>query len=99
MVDKFLIGDTIRFTGGIENLDGEPYSPPVITVSVFRKNGACLLDKEPAFKTGDGEYKYEWKIEGTEEVALIESSDLIVVWDWSGPHKKRMNFKVIPETE
>jgi len=100
MADKYLIGDTIRFTGIIENLDGEAYSPPVITVSVFKKSGECLLNQQPADKVSDGNYKYDWTIAGTEGedgIELVDKNDLIVIWDWSGPHKKRMNFMVIPQ--
>lgn len=100
MVEKFLIGDTIRFTGEIENLDGEEYSPLVITVSVYKKSGECLLNQQPANKISNGKYKYEWKIAGTEGedgVELVDKNDLIVIWDWSGPHKKKLKFMVIPQ--
>lgn len=97
MADKYLIGDTIRFTGEIVNLDGEPHSPPVVTVSVFKKNGDCLLNQQPANKISNGKYKYEWTIKGFNDITLDKSNDLIVIWDWSGPHKKRLTFKVIPQ--
>lgn len=105
MSDKFIIGDTILFTAGIKNLKtGKVYEPAVITVSVFKKNGECLLNAENAEKViiGEGDeevdynYAYEWIVKGTEDYPLIEASDLIVVWDWSGPQKKRLIFKVIP---
>lgn len=97
MADKYLIGDTIRFTGAIVKLDGVDYDPPVITVSVFKKNGECLLNQKPADYVSKGSYKYDWTIKGTDEVTLAQSNDLIVIWDWSGPHKKRLNFMVIPQ--
>ncbi len=103
MAEKFLIGDTILFTAGIKNLrTGAEYSPSVITVSVYKKSGECLLDKEPAEKieNEDYNYAYEWTIAGTEGengVELIDKNDLIVIWDWSGPHKKRLKFMVIPQ--
>lgn len=97
MAEKYLIGDTIRFTGIIENLDGESYSPPVITISVFKKNGECLLNQQPADKVSDGNYKYDWTIKGTDDITLVKSNDLIVIWDWSGPHKKKLDFMVIPQ--
>ena len=97
MAEKYLIGDTIRFTGVIVNLDGESYDPAVVTVTVYKKSGECLLNQEAATKVSKGNYEYEWKISGTEDDALIDSSDLIVIFDWSGPHKKRLEFKVIPE--
>lgn len=97
MAEKYLIGDTIRFTGAIVNLDGEDYDPPVITISVYKKNGDCLLSQKPADKISKGSYKYDWTIKGLDEITLEDKNDLIVVWDWSGPHKKRMNFMVIPQ--
>ena len=100
MAEKYLIGDKILFTAGIKNLrTGEEYTPQAITVSVFKKSGECLLNKEPAEKVEDEDYNYvlEWEIEGTEEDELIQDSDLIVIWDWSGPHKKRFDFRVIPQ--
>lgn len=97
MAKKYLIGDTIRFTGIIKNLDGEEFDPAVVTISVYKKNGDCLLSQKPASKVSKGNYKYEWTIAGTEENELEQDSDLIVIWDWSGPHKKRFDFKVIPQ--
>lgn len=97
MADKYLIGDTIRFTGEIVNLDGEEYDPPVVTISVYKKNGECLLNQEPAIKVNKGTYKYDWTIKGTVDYTLINSSDLIVIWDWTGPHKKKIDFMVIPQ--
>ena len=101
MAKKYLIGDTILFTAGIKNLrTGEKYSPPEITVSVYKKNGECLLDKKDAEiieNEEDYNYAYEWTIGGTEEAELAQDSDLIVIWDWSGPHKKRFDFRVIPQ--
>ena len=97
MEEKYLIGDKIRFTGIITNLDGESYDPTVVTVTVYKKSGECLLSQEAATKVSKGNYKYEWKISGTEDDTLEQMSDLIVIWDWSGPHKKRLLFKVIPE--
>ena len=97
MAKKYLIGDTIRFTGIIKNLDGEEFDPAEVTISVYKKNGDCLLSQQGAEKVTKGNYKYEWEISGTEEKALEQSSDLIVIWDWSGPHKRRLIFKVIPQ--
>jgi len=94
MPDIYLIGDTIRFTAAIRDLDGEIQNPGEITVSVFSAAGEELLASQPAIKDGAGSYHYDWEIQG-----IIDKSNLIVVWDWSGPHKKRMKFKVIPETE
>ena len=97
MAKKYLIGDTIQFTGEIRRLSGDLISPAVVTVSVFKKNGECLLDQKPADNLSLGIFKYDWTISGTEENTLTMDSDLIVIWDWSGPHKKRLAFKVIPQ--
>lgn len=97
MTKKYLIGDTIRFTGVIRNLDGEEFDPAAVTISVYKRSGECLLDQKPAAFISKGNYKYEWTIGGTEENELAQDSDLIVIWDWSGPHKKRLTFKVIPQ--
>ena len=100
MADKFIIGDTVLFTAGIKNLrTGAVYTPAVVTVSVYKKSGECLLNAENA-ELVDGEedynYLYEWTIEGTELSPLVEASDLVVLWSWSGPQLKKLNFKVIP---
>lgn len=97
MAERYLIGDTIRFTGIIKNLDGELHSPGVVTISVYKKNGDCLLSQQPVNKISKGNYIYDWTIKGTDNINLEKSSDLIVIWDWSGPHKKRLNFMVIPQ--
>jgi len=95
MAEKYLIGDTIRFTASIVKLDGEPYYPDEVTVSVFLKDGTKLLDKAGADKIigEEGEYKYDWLIDSK----LEKDSKLVVIWDWSGPHKKKLEFLV--ETE
>lgn len=98
-MEKYLIGDTIRFTASIVKLGNEePDVPDVVTVTVYQKDGTKLLDKEDASITDvPGEYYYDWLITGTEDTQLIKSCNLIVVWDWSGDQKKRMEFPVIPE--
>ncbi len=95
MAEKYLIGDTIRFAASIVKLDGEPYYPDEVTVSVFLKDGTKLLDKAGADKIigEEGEYKYDWLIDSK----LEKDSKLVVIWDWSGPHKKKLEFLVEPE--
>ena len=101
MTEKYLIRDTIRFTASIVNLDGDVDVPGEVTVSVYQKDGTVLLNGVAATPDATpGEYHYDWKIDGpSEEIPLIKASDLIVVWDWDSIHKKRMKFKVIPETD
>jgi len=101
MVENYLIGDKIRFTASIVNLDGDTDVPGIVTVSVYQKDGTILLNKGAATATDTpGEYYYDWIITGpTEAIPLIKATDLIVVWDWTESQKKRMKFKVIPETD
>lgn len=95
MPDLYLIGDTIKFTATIVDLKGEAYDPEIVTVSVFSENGEELLASKPAIKDEEeGYHYYEWIVAG-----VTDKSNLIVVWDWSGPHKKRKKFKVILETD
>lgn len=95
MPDLYLIGDTIRFTAKIKNLDGAEYKPDIVTISIFSEDGTELLDSKPALEDEElGSYHYDWKVTG-----ITDRSNLIVVWDWSGAHKKRKKFKVILETD
>ena len=94
MPDIYVIGDTIRFTASIANLDGNAYDPEEVKLSVKSPDGTILLDEVSATKVTTGNYRYDWKITG-----VTDASKLIVIWDWSGPNKKRMKFKVVPETD
>jgi len=96
MPDIFTIGDTIRFTASIADIEGNPYDPEVVTVSVLTPDGKTLLDDETAIRVATGNYKYDWTIEGVTNLA-----NLIVVWNWvqgNLTNKKRMKFRVVPET-
>ena len=97
-MEKFLIGDTIRFTASIINLDGDTDVPDVVTVTVYQADGTILLNKANANSTETpGNYYYDWTIDSlSEEIPLIKASQLIILWDWSGPQKKKMNFRVEP---
>lgn len=97
MAEKYLIGDTIRFTGIIKNLDGVLYSPASVKISVYKKNGDCLLNQQSVDKESDGNYKLDWTIEGTDGITLEKNSNLVVVWYWSGPHKKKLDFMVVSQ--
>ena len=101
MTEKYLIKDTIRFTASIVGLDGETEVPGIVTVTVYHKDGTVLLNAGAAtVDETPGDYYYDWKIDGpSEDIPLVKASDLIVVWDWDGIHKKRLKFKVILETD
>jgi hypothetical protein len=99
LTEKYLIGDTIRFTASILKLGSEePDVPEVVTVTIYQKDGTKLLDKANASITDiPGNYIFDWKITGTEGTPLIKDCDLVAVWDWSSSQKKRLEFLVIPE--
>jgi hypothetical protein len=98
-MEKYLIGDKIRFTASIVKLGSvEPDIPDVVTISVYQADGTILLNKANASLTNTpGNYYYDWVIESlSETIPLIKNSQLIVLWDWSGSQKKKMNFTVEP---
>ena len=97
MPDIYVIGDTIRFTASITDLEGNPYDPEKVTITVISPNGTILLNEAPATKVATGNYRYDWTVSG-----VTDPANLIVVWDWiSGSvlNKKRQKFKVVPETD
>jgi hypothetical protein len=93
MPDIYVIGDTIRFTAGIVNMDGNAYDPEEVKLSVISPDGTVLLDEVSAEKVTTGSYRYDWQISG-----VTDASKLIVIWNWSN-NKKRMKFRVVPETD
>jgi hypothetical protein len=91
----FLIGDKVRLGAIVKNLAGIEEAPAAITVSVYRQDAETkLLDQQAAtLKTGTtAEYYHDWTISGT----LTAPESLIVLWEWSGPHKKRTLLEVEP---
>jgi hypothetical protein len=90
----FLIGDTIRLSATIKNLDGNEQAPAAITVTVYREDGATkLLDAGvPTLKGGTtAQYYYDWTIPAA---TLIYAETLNALWSWTGPHKKVIAFEV-----
>ena len=68
MAEKYLIGDTIRFTASIINLDGDTDVPDVVTVTVYQADGTILLNKANANSTEiPGNYYYDWTIDSLSE--------------------------------
>ena len=97
------IGDTIRFKATIKNFDDEGIVPTSISVTVYKLDGTSLYASTGtlAFTTATtGEYYQYWTVGTTVAgVSLTEKTKLIALWDWTYtalPHKKRMNFNVIP---
>ncbi|MBA7556356.1 hypothetical protein ES705_49061 [subsurface metagenome] len=90
----YLIGDTIRLKATIKNLVGEEEAPMTISVKVCKLDGTELLEAtEPDLINGTtSQYYYDWEIDSS----LKTTTQLIVIWDWSGPHKKKLLFTVIP---
>lgn len=89
----YIIGDTVRLVVTIKDFDGIEVAPDSITVTVYKADETKLLDAGvPTLKPGTtSHYFYDWQIAG-----VAEASDLTVMWDWSGAHKKKMTLKVEP---
>lgn len=92
----FLIGDTVRLEATIKDYDGDEQAPASITVTVYRQDGttALLSAGVPSLKAGTtAQYYYDWTIPGA---SLTTAESLIALWEWTGPHKKSLEFDVIP---
>jgi len=96
------IGDTIRLKATIKNFDNKEEVPTSVpTVSVYKLDGTPLLTSTggiSTLSTGVGaiaQYHKDWTV----STGLTEASKLIALWEWTAgplPHKKRMNFNVVP---
>jgi len=92
----FLIGDTIRLGATIKDYDGNEEAPASITVTVYRQDGSTklLTDGVASLKAGTtAQYYYDWTVPGA---TLTAPETLIALWTWTGPHKKAIDFEVIP---
>jgi len=89
----YLIGDTIRLKATIKNLLGVEAAPVSISVKVLKLDGTEIYEDETPTLTADttAQYYSDWEISGVESEA-----QLTAVWEWAGPHKKRISFVVIP---
>ena|SRR6056297_2894674 len=97
MPDIYVIGDTIRFTANIVNMDGDAFNPAEVTVTVLTPDGSILLDESTAISEGAGSYIYDWTITG-----ITVPANLIVVWEWNSGSQvniKRQKFRVVPQTD
>ncbi len=91
----YLIGDTIRLKATIKNLMGEEEAPVDISVTIYKLDGTELLTAgEPTLVNGTtAQYYYDWEIDSS----LKSTTQLIAIWEWSGPHKKKLLFTVVPK--
>ena len=94
-MSDYLIGDKIRLKATIKNLAGVEKAPVSITVSVKKLDDTKLLDgATPTLTDGTtAQYYYDWEVDSS----LKTTTQLIMIWDWSGPHKKKLLFTVVPE--
>jgi len=90
---KYIIGDTIRLKATIKNLLGVEEAPADISVKVYTLDGTEIYeDDTPTLTDGtDAQYYSDWEISG-----VTSENQLIAIWEWTGPHKKKMTFTVIP---
>ena len=90
----FSIGDTIRLGATIKDYDGNEEAPAAITVTVYREDGTTVLLNAgvPSLTAGTtAQYYYDWTIPGA---TLTVGETLIALWEWTGPHMKRIDFEV-----
>ena len=90
-MDSYLLGDTIRLKATILNMSGVEEAPASITVSVYQRTGKKLLDAGEPELTADttAQYYYDWLI----PVNTRNNTVLVAVWDWTGSHKKEIDFR------
>ena len=90
------IGDTIRLKATIKNFNNVETAPAAVTVSVYKLDGTALLTSTggiPSLTTGTtAQYYYDYTV----STGLSEATKLIALWQWTGPHNKRINFNVVP---
>jgi len=91
---NYIIGDTIRIQATIKNFAGVETAPGSIKVSVKQLDGTELLSSGvPSLSTGTtAQYYYDWTV----STGLTVDEQLAAVWSWSGPHKKKKLFNIIP---
>lgn len=91
---NYIIGDTIRLKAIIINLKGAEEAPTSVTVKVCKLDGTELLKATAPELIEDttAQYFYDWTI----DTELGKDTRLAMIWEWTGPHKKKMLFNVIP---
>ena len=90
------IGDTIRLKATIKNFDDVETAPATVIVSVYKLDGTAVLTSTggiPSLTTGTtAQYYYDWTV----STGITEASKLMALWEWTGPHKAKKTFNVIP---
>ena len=92
----YLSGDTIRLEITVLDLKGEEEAPEEITVSAYDKDETVLLDAGVPKLSADTKscYYYDWVLPVVEK-----KSEFTIVWNWSGPHRKKKEITVVPTVE
>jgi len=90
----YLVGDTIRLKATIKNFSDTETAPASIKISVYDRDDDELLSSGTPSLTGGttAQYYYDYTIPTT----ITAEEQLTAIWSWSGPHKKRISFNVIP---
>ena len=90
---KYKIGDTIRLRATIKNLLGVEAAPAAISVKVYTPEGNKIYeDLTPSLTGGTtAQYYSDWTID-----TVTSETQLSALWEWTGPHKKKMLFDVVP---
>jgi len=90
---KYKIGDTIRLKATIKNLLGVEAVPANISVKIYTITGTLIYtDLTPSLDPATtAQYYSDWTIDSVEG-----ATTLIALWEWTGPHKKKILFDVVP---
>jgi len=60
MVNRYVIGNTIKFTATTKDYSGNLVDVDSIYIKITDKNGNTILDETAMTKTATGTYEYEW---------------------------------------
>ena len=94
---SFLAGDKIRLEITTYDLKGDENAPETITVSVYKSDSTKLLDAAEPILMADTKscYYYDWEIPAD----ISEKIELTVLFEWTGPHRKKKEITVVPIVE
>jgi len=90
----YLVGDTIRLKATIKDFSDTEKAPASIKINIYNRAGTALVSSgTPSLTAGTtAQYYYDYSIPST----ITAREQLTAIWDWTGPHKKRIAFNVIP---